>query len=95
MLATLRVKRVNDTVVNSITFSMLEWDLRRVRVRIRLNGRISVDLLFKSHFCVISAMLLRRILLCQKRHKEFKKVTDVSFSTKRLSQKTFQLTVFN
>ena len=92
MLATLRVKRVNDTVVNSITFSMLEWDFN-----IRLNGRISVDLLFKSHFCVISAMLLRRIiiLLCQKRHKVFKKVTDVSFSTKRLSQKTFQLTVFN
>lgn len=90
MLATRRVKRVNDTVVNSITFSMLEWDFN-----IRLNGRISVDLLFKSHFCVISAMLLRRILLCQKRHKVFKKVTDVSFSTKRLSQKTFQLTVFN
>ena len=90
MLATLRVKRVIDTVVNSITFSMLEWDFN-----IRLNGRISVDLLFKSHFCVISAMLLRRILLCQKRHKVFKKVTDVSFSTKRLSQKTFQLTVFN
>lgn len=90
MLATLRVERVNDTVVNSITFSMLEWDFN-----IRLNGRISVDLLFKSHFCVISAMLLRRILLCQKRHKVFKKVTDVSFSTKRLSQKTFQLTVFN
>lgn len=90
MLATPRVKRVNDTVVNSITFSMLEWDFN-----IRLNGRISVDLLFKSHFCVISAMLLRRILLCQKRHKVFKKVTDVSFSTKRLSQKTFQLTVFN
>ena len=90
MLATLRVKRVIDTVVNSITFSMLEWDFN-----IRLNGRISVYLLFKSHFCVISAMLLRRILLCQKRHKVFKKVTDVSFSTKRLSQKTFQLTVFN
>ena len=90
MLATLRFKRVNDTVVNSITFSMLEWDFN-----IRLNGRISVDLLFKSHFCVISAMLLRRILLCQKRHKVFKKVTDVSFSTKRLSQKTFQLTLFN
>ena len=90
MLATLRVKRFNDTVVNSITFSMLEWDFN-----IRLNGRISVDLLFKSHFCVIPAMLLRRILLCQKRHKVFKKVTDVSFSTKRLSQKTFQLTVFN
>ena len=90
MLATLRVKRFNDTVVNSITFSMLEWDLN-----IRLNERISIDLLFKSHFCVISAMLLRRILLCQKRHKVFKKVTDVSFSTKRLSQKTFQLTVFN
>ena len=90
MLAILRVKRVIDTVVNSITFSMLEWDFN-----IRLNGRISVDLLFKSHFCVISAMLLRRILLCQKRHKVFKKVTDVSFSTKRLSQKTFQLTVFN
>lgn len=90
MLATLRVKRVNDTVVNSITFSMLEWDFN-----IRLNGRISVDLLFKSHFCVISAMLLRRILLCQKRHKVSKKVTDVPFSTKRLSQKTFQLTVFN
>ena len=90
MLATLRVKRVNDTVVNSITFSMLEWDFN-----IRLNGRISIDLLFKSHFCVISTMLLRRILLCQKRHKVFKKVTDVSFSTKRLSQKTFQLTVFN
>lgn len=90
MLATLRFKRVIDTVVNSITFSMLEWDFK-----IRLNGRISIDLLFKSHFCVISAMLLRRILLCQKRHKVFKKVTDVSFSTKRLSQKTFQLTVFN
>lgn len=83
MLATLGVKRVNDTVVNSITFSMLEWEFN-----IRLNGRISVNLLFKSHFCVISAMLLRRIL-CQKRHKVFKKVTDVSFSTKRLSQKTF------
>ena len=90
MLATLRFKRVIDTVVNSITFSMLEWDFN-----IRLNGRISIDLLFKSHFCVISTMLLRRILLCQKRHKVFKKVTDVSFSTKRLSQKTFQLTVFN
>ena len=90
MLATRRVKRVIDTVVNSITFSMLEWDFN-----IRLNGRISVDLLFKSHFCVISAMLLRRILLCQKRHKVFKKVTDVSFSTKRLSQNIFQLTVFN
>ena len=90
MLATLRVERVNDTVVNSITFSMLEWDFN-----IRLNERISIDLLFKSHFCVISAMLLRRILLCQKRHKVFKKVTDVSFSTKRLSQKTFQLTVFD
>ena len=86
MLATLSVKRVNDTVVNSITFSMLEWDFN-----IRLNGRISVDLLFKSHFCVISAMLLRRILQCQKRHKVFKKVTDVSFSTTRLSQKTFSI----
>ena len=86
MLATLRVERVNDTVVNSITFSMLEWDFN-----IRLNGRISVDLLFKSHFCVISAMLLRRILLCQKRHKVFKKVTDVSFSTTQLSQKTFSI----
>ena len=59
MLATLRVERVIDKVVNSITFSMLEWDFN-----IRLNGRISVNLLFKSHFCVISAMLLRRILLC-------------------------------
>ena len=84
MLATLRVKRVIDTVVNSITFSMLEWDFN-----IRLNGRISVDLLFKSHFRVISAMLLRRILLCQKRHKLFKKVTGVSFSTKGFHKRLF------
>ena len=86
MLATPRVKRVIDTLVNSITFSMLEWDFH-----IRLNGRISVNLLFKSHFCVLLAMLLRRILLCQKRHKVFKKVTDVSFQHKEAFTKDFSI----